>query len=172
MVEFINKPGVRQMRRCLRNIEGIVNITQTPTGIGDQVALDFTIGFPFNPLVENQQRRGSISNSSLLIGRDNEVNDMTLRMPPVPADTFPKRQIKQTTEDIFPEQIGEADIMIHIEGGTVTEPHTEWWPHIELSSAFSAPSVSQVCDFMEIHTPMYLSGVRDKHNEFLDELNK
>lgn len=172
MVDFLTTPAARQMKRCIEQVRGTVNINQTPTGYDDQVSLDFDIGFPFNPLVDDPNRKGAVRKSSVLIGENSVVHMMTLRMPPVPADTFPKMQIDDTTREVFPLSVGDAEIMIHIEGGTPTKPFTEWWPHIELASATSAPSINEVCTYMNNYVPEYMRVVRERHNEFLDELGK
>jgi len=146
MVEFVNGPESRILRR-LGRIDGVVNervVNSTENG----AAIDFTLGFPKNPLVVGSVRTGGIANSSISIDSNGEVDTFTYRLPPVPANLWQHGGVRDFTKDIVSRYEGGEKYEVQVNPGNNAGDVEEWWPHI-LFLSFLTIEPSEALDFLE-----------------------
>jgi hypothetical protein len=170
MVEFTNQAGVRRFRRRIRQIDGVVNIRQSP-GMADTMAVDFTIGFPFNPLVRDTQRDPSVTSSTVVIAEEDDVHQIKLRMPPVPKEKYSDIDATELARDAVPDTIAGQEPDIHPQPGALTQTNKEWWPHIEWSSFSSPVTIEEAANYIERAVPGYLELARERTRELRGEAN-
>lgn len=173
MVDEELEASVRKFRRRISEIEATANVIRHRAG-GNKAVVDFSIGFPFNPLVEDRNRLGAVSKSSVTIAHSESLTDgvivavATIRLAPLPADVWGTGTAEALVKDSFPELQG-TGMTVHIEPGEVSGKTEEWWPHIEFGGLSGGPGVDRILRWLENSIPKYLSLARERNRKMVEK---
>lgn len=144
---------IRRFRRRLDSLTGICNIRQS----GPQT-VDFTIGFPTNPPVKDNNRLGSVGDSSVAINSRGKVDMFTLRFPPLPASIFSDGSVRHLMKNVVNDDELEY-LEIQVNPGDDKDETEEWWPHLLLIHT-KPMSLDDVGTLLENTVPKYLKMSR------------
>lgn len=157
----------RELSSRLHRFRPAANVRIEPLG-GGHTAVDFTLGFPDEPLAPiPSTRRGNAGNSAVIIGQDGGIREFTLRFPPLPADEYNAHE----TASIITSAVGSAHpapsaFNLKAEPGqggreAFNEGDVEsWWPHVELHPP----------NRVDFDVDGFLQFLRDTYHAYRDEV--
>lgn len=170
MVTF-NEGGSNEPQRVVRRlgrIEGVTNerVTQaTENG----AAIDFTLGFPFNPLVPERNRSPLVSNSSISLDDEGMVDTLTYRYPPLPADIWQHGAAFHMMEQYLKKYDTTGLMEVQINPGNGEGDVEQWYPHV-LFLHFERMEPDTALDFLSQSLSDYLTEAREETERLKDQM--
>jgi len=163
-----NKSEHQRIVRRLGRIEGVVN--EQVTHVSENgAAIDFTIGFPFDPLVSERNRSPMLSGSSISLDGDGMVDTLTFRYPPLKADTWEHGAALNMMNEILDEYDETGLMEVQVNPGTDGGQTDQWYPHI-LFLHFDTLEPDMVLDFLSESISDYLRDAREETERLREQI--
>lgn len=170
MVRF-NEGGGNEPQRIVRRlgrIEGVAN-EQVTHVTENGAAIDFTLGFPSNPLVPKRNRGIMASRSSISLDDEDMVDTLAYRYPPLPAEVWQHGAARQMMKEIVDEYDTTGLLEVQINPGTAEGGVEQWYPHI-LFLHFERIEPDAALDFLAESMDDYLRDSRKETERLRDQI--